>query len=166
MRKLHHSLYREMFKIHSWRRASLVMALTAIVGLALPALGDDRRPFRGHADEMIIDAKPVCDVILLTASGTGQATHLGRFTRVGNVVIHLVDGSAEGTVVFTAANGDQLFAAIAGEPRNSPTAVRGTYTFTGGTGRFSDASGLAHFEGVIASDGIHIAVTFEGTIQY
>jgi hypothetical protein len=38
MRKLHHSLYREMFKIHSWRRASLVMALTAIVGLALPAL--------------------------------------------------------------------------------------------------------------------------------
>ena len=165
MRKLHHSLYREMLKIHSWRTASLVMALTAIVGLALPALGDHKRPFRGHADEMIIDARPVADVILVTATGTGEATHLGRFTRLGNVVIHLVDGSVEGTVVFTAANGDQLFAAIEGGPRDSPSSVGGTYTFTGGTGRFSDASGVADFEGV-NTDGVHIAATFEGTIQY
>ena len=42
-----------MLKTHSWRTASLVIALTAIVGLALPALGDDSRPFRGHADEVL-----------------------------------------------------------------------------------------------------------------
>src|SRR2546426_11554095 len=89
----------------------LVMVLTAIVGLALPALGDDGRPFRGHADEKIIDAKPVADGFLVTATGAGQATHLGRFTRLGRVVVH-ADGSAEGTVVFTAANGDQLFIEI------------------------------------------------------
>ena len=29
-----------MFRTHSWRMASLVMALTAIVGLPLPALGE------------------------------------------------------------------------------------------------------------------------------
>ena len=109
-RRLDHSFRgaKEMLKIYRWRLASLVMALTAIVGLALPALGDDERPFRGHADEMIIDAKPVADGLLVTATGAGQATHLGRFTRLGMVVIH-ADGSVEGTVVFTAANGDQLF---------------------------------------------------------
>ena len=42
-----------MFKTHSWRTASLVMALTAMVGLALPAFGDDGRPFRGHVDEVL-----------------------------------------------------------------------------------------------------------------
>ena len=154
-----------MLKTHSWRTASLVMALTAIVGLALPALGDDGLPFRGHADETITDATPFADGLHLTGTGTGQATHLGRFARLAHVVVH-ADGSAEGTVVFAAANGDQLFAAIEGVPTGSPTTLVGTYTFTGGTGRFSDASGMAQYAGVIASDGIHVTVAFEGTIQY
>ena len=37
---------RKMLKIYRWRLVSLVMALTAIVGLALPALGDDERRAR------------------------------------------------------------------------------------------------------------------------
>jgi hypothetical protein len=156
---------RAMLQTHSWRTASLVMALTAIVGLALPALGDDWRPFRGHSDEVRISVQPVGDVILVTTSGVGQATHLGSFTRLASGVIHVVDGRIQGTVVFTAANGDQLFAEIEGGPLISSTTRVGTYTFTGGTGRFSDASEVADFEG-FTSDGIHIAVTFEGTIQY
>ena len=91
---------REMFKTHSWRTASLVMALTAIVGLALPALGGDWRPFRGHVHEMLTGAAPVDDDCLnscqVTAVGAGQATHLGRFTRLSCVVVH-EDGSPEGT---------------------------------------------------------------------
>jgi hypothetical protein len=142
------------------------LALTAIVGLALPALGDDGRPLKGHADEVIISAEQVGDELLVTATGQGQATHWGQFTRLAHVVINLVDGSVKGTVVFTAANGDQLFAEVDGVPAGSPSAVGGTYTFTGGTGRFNDASGTAEFTGVIASDGIHITVEFEGTIQY
>ena len=155
-----------MLKTPSWRTASLVVTLTAIVGLALPALGDDGRPFRGHVDEMIRDAEPVADGLLVTTTGAGQATHLGRFTRLGMVVVH-ADGSAKGTAVFTAANGDQLFMEIEGVPTNSPT-IGGTFTFTGGTGRFSDASGEADFMGVITFDefGPHIAVAFAGTIQY
>ena len=80
-----------MLKTHSWRTASLVMALTAIVGLALPALGDDGRPFRGHADEEIIDIQPGADGFLVTATGSGQATHLGSFTRLGMGVVHADD---------------------------------------------------------------------------
>jgi len=152
-----------MLKTYSWRTASLVMVLTAIVGLALPALGDDGLPFSGHTDDVVISAMPVVDGLLVTTTGEGQATHLGRLTRVATVVRH-ADGSIEGAVVFTAANRDQLFAEIKGAPISSTTLV-GTYTFTGGTGRFSDASGEADFVGV-TSDGIHIAVDFEGIIQY
>ena len=142
------------------------LALTAIVGLALPALGDDARPLKGHADEVITSAQQVGDELLVTATGQGQATHLGQFTRLANVVISLVDGSAKGTVVFTAANGDDLFVEIDAVPTGSPTTVAGTYTFTGGTGRFNGASGTAEFAGAFASDGIHISVAFEGTLQY
>jgi hypothetical protein len=165
---------REMFKTHSWRTASLVMALTAIVGLALPALGEDWRPFKGHADEMLTGAEPVDDDCLkscqVTAVGAGRATHLGRFTRLACGVRH-VDGSVEGTVEFTAANGDTLCAEVKGEPPiPGPTGltVRGTCTFIGGTGRFSDASGGAYFVGVITSDnsGTHIALDFGGIKQY
>ncbi len=99
----------------------------------------------------------------MTATGEGQATHWGQFTRLAKVVINLVDGSVKGTVVFTAANGDQIFAETDGVPTGSPTTVGGTYTFTGGTGRFNGASGTAEFAGAFASDGIHISVDFEGT---
>jgi hypothetical protein len=153
---------KEMFKTYSWRTASLVMALTAIIGLALPAHGDDGRPFRGHYGH---DG---------TAPGSGQATYLGRFTQEGMVVVD-ADGSAEGTEVFTAANGDQLFMEVKGAPTDEcgPATIEfipicGTFTVTGGTGRFSDASGEADFMGAITFDefGPHIAVAFAGTIQY
>jgi hypothetical protein len=143
--------------------ASLAMALTASLVFHLPAQGAEALPFKGHAEETVISARPIGDDIVVTASGTGQATHLGRFVRVASVVIH-ADGSAEGTAVFIAANGDQLFAAVTGIPV-SATNLAGTYVFIGGTGRFREASGVADFEGFTA-DGVHIAVDFKGTIQY
>jgi hypothetical protein len=161
---------REMLKTHIWRTASLVIALTAIVGLALPALAEDWRTFRGHVDEMLTGAPPVDDDCLkscqVTAVGAGRATPLGRFTRLSCVVVH-EDGSPEGITELTAANGDKLCAEGKGEPPTGLT-VHGTYKFTGGTGRFSDVSGGAYFVGVITSDdsGTHIAVDFGGIIQY
>ena len=163
-----------MLKTHSWRTASLVMALSAIVGLALPAFGNDWRPFSGHVDETLTGAPPVDDDCLsscqVTAVGAGRATHLGRFTRLSCVVVH-EDGSPEGITEFIAANGDKLCAEVKGDPPIlGPTglSVRGTYTFTGGTGRFSDVSGGTYFVGVITSDdsGTHITVDFGGIIQY
>ena len=81
---------------------------------------------------MITSAQQVGNELLVTATGEGQATHLGQFTRLANVVISLVDGSAKGTVVFTAANGDHLFVEINAVPTGSPTTVAGTYTSLGG----------------------------------
>ena len=51
--------------------SQLVMVLTVIVGLAFPARGDDGRPFRGHAEEVIIDVTPAADGFLVTATGGG-----------------------------------------------------------------------------------------------
>ena len=68
-------------------------------------------------------------------------------------------------MVFTAANGDQLFMDVIGLPTTTAS-ISGTYAFTGGTGRFRNASGGADFVGVIARDGIDFTVAFEGTIQY
>ena len=144
------------------RPASALVAL-AILGLTLPALADESLPFRGVADAAVIGVEPVPDGLLLTVAATGQATHLGRFTREESVVLH-ADGTLEGSLVFIAANGDQLYADVAGG-FISPTTAVGTYTFTGGTGRFANASGGADWVGV-TSDGIHVALTFEGTIKF
>jgi hypothetical protein len=153
--------------------ASLLMVLTAIGGLALPACGDDWRPFSGHADEMLTTSagtgaeECVEGGCRVTATGAGQATYLGSFTRQA-CGIRNPDGSVEGTVEFTTANGDILCAEVKGGPPDPDNTVRGTYTFTGGTGRFIDASGGAYFVGVITSDsaGTHIAIDFGGIIQY
>jgi hypothetical protein len=47
----------------------------------------------------------------------------------------------------------------------SPTEATGTYDFTGGTGRFSDATGQATFKAT-TPDGVNVEAEFEGTISY
>jgi hypothetical protein len=153
------------------RTTKLTMTLAAIVGLAAPALGEDWRPFSGNANETLAAAETVADACLqscqVTAVGTGHATYLGAFTRLSCVVVN-PDGTADGVTEFIAANGDKLCATVNAEPPDADSRVRGTYTFTGGTGRFSDASGGAYFVGTITFDdsgNVHIAVEFGGIIQ-
>jgi hypothetical protein len=152
----------EMTRTYMRRTASLVIAFTAILGLVLPASAGDEVPFKGQADEVITGTEQAPDGLHITVFATGQATHLGSFTRNANVVVH-PDAEVVGTLVWTAANGDQLFADLVAA-FISPTAAAGTYTFTGGTGRFENATGEADFE-TVTSDGIHFDLTFEGTIS-
>jgi len=75
-----------------------------------------------------------------------------------------------GFVLFTAANGDQLWATDSGAiPAPGAAAAftsSGTITFAGGTGRFEHATGSVTFAG----GGVHSARTtfnsFQGTISY
>ena len=150
-----------------WKRTSLAMAG---IGLALMAFGlpsrlrgdegGSNRPFKGLAAGMVTGIAPSGAVVIEWA---GNATHLGDFTRT-EYLFFGPDGAISGTLVFTAANGDQLWADFSGG-FTSPTTAEGTYTFTGGTGRFSDATGTASFEAT-TSDGVHVAVSFEGSISY
>ena len=49
---------------------------------------------------------------VITAIGSGESTQLGNFTR--EEVITLNGGSATGTIVFTAADGSQLYCEFVG----------------------------------------------------
>jgi hypothetical protein len=152
-----------MLRTVNYRTASLVIAFTAILGLALPAAGGDAEPFKGHQDAVVIEVEPETQGFEYTLAATGQATHLGRFAAVLTVVLQ-ADGSFEGTQVFVAANGDVLYAEVEGAFISAIDLV-GTYTFTGGTGRFSHASGKARLVGV-SPDATHASFKFEGTISF
>ena len=64
----------------------------------------------------------------------------------------------QGCAVLTARNGDELYANYAG---SSPT-NKGTLIFTGGTGKFSGATGIANFKGLFAG-GVAVYLV-EGTV--
>jgi hypothetical protein len=149
----------------SFRQLAVAMASLMVLGRGLNATAAHPVPFQGRAEASItgvVDTPPATRK--LTASATGQATHLGRFTRTETLVINLATGTFTGTLAFTAANGDLLKADVAGH-FTSPTgdSAEGTYVFTGGTGRFQNASGQAVFEAT--ADGPGFDVTFKGTIQ-
>jgi hypothetical protein len=154
-------MFRDHEGHHEANRA--VPASTDVVGLARPAAAAGPFPFSGQGVEEVTSAVAVTGGTHVTTTGSGEATYLGQFSREAMVLIH-PDGIFEGTVVFTAANGNMLVANIKGV-ETSPTTLAGTYTFSGGTGLFSDATGAADFTGV-TSDGTHITLTFKGTIEY
>jgi hypothetical protein len=126
-------------------------------------MGADAVPFSGNAEGAIVSASPDPEGVLLTVLADGRATHLGRFSREELLLLNPVAGTIAGTVVFTAANGDQLSGLVSGQ-FTSQTTVIGTYTFTGGTGRFKKASGEADFS-LSTTDGGHFTVTFEGRVS-
>jgi len=151
----------------SFRHGEIAVAALIVLGLGLSATAANPVPFQGRADLAITGVQDLLPATrVLTASATGQATHLGRFTRTETITADLSTGTFTGTLVFIAANGDQLKASMTGH-FTSPTgdSAEGTYVFTGApTGRFQNASGQAAF--VVTSDGAGFHVTFNGSIQY
>jgi hypothetical protein len=84
-------------------------------------------------------------IMTSTASGLGNATHLGQYTLSFEVEVNLETIAGTGTAHFVAANGDSLYAVGTGQatPTNEPNVFKvvENYTITGGTGRFAGASG-------------------------
>ena len=126
---------------------TIVAALLAvlIVGTVLAASAKKPLPFKGtiEALETYQINGPTMSV---TASGSGEATHLGRYTVTYEVQVDLPTGTGTGlSAQYVAANGDSLFAEGLGQatPTDNPVVfvVVETYTITGGTGRFAGAAG-------------------------
>jgi hypothetical protein len=143
----------------------LTLVLTA-VALAFPthsALADDQVPFQGRAAGAIANVTPDPGGLVFTVLAQGNATQLGRFSRQETILFNPTTGSLAGQIVFTAANGDHLICAVVGG-FTSPTTAAGTYTFTGGTGRFANATGGAQFA-ISTPDGVHFSVEFNGTLS-
>ena len=154
-----------MNRLLSMSRATLTVVTLSLVGHALPVPASEPVPFKGQAALTLTGAIPIGDNLQLTATATGVATHLGLFTRTETVLVNPLGVFVDGTITFTAANGDELCADVAGgfTAADLSTAA-GSYTFTGGTGRFENASGTAEFDAVASETGYDI--TFDGEIQY
>lgn len=123
----------------------------------------DSVPFKGSAAGAVVSATPGPTGVLLRVLAEGQATHLGRFVREELLLLNPTTGAATGTVTFTAANGDQIFGTVTAQ-FTSPTTVVGSFSFTGGTGRFENVTGGADAL-VSTPDGVNLTVDFEGSIS-
>jgi hypothetical protein len=101
--------------------------------------------------------------------GSGFATHLGRYSEEGIVAFSPTSNPAvlgvEGSIVYTAANGDELHADVTGELNTQTGVIAATVTYDGGTGRFATASSSSTLAGQMLPSGT-ISVTVSGTIDY
>src|SRR5215213_853926 len=149
----------------------LVLTLTLVV--ASLAVTATERPFSLNGRGVAV---PIFDgngnVVGGELTGSGNATHLGMFTNTGKVsftpdasnsnILHPTGGG-----VFTAANGDKLNFVIVNGALDLTTGIgTGDFAFTGGTGRFANATG--HTSGVIQQNVITGAyvLTLVGNIDY
>jgi hypothetical protein len=157
--------YRNTFARGLVSKSLILLAALALALGASVAWAGEFVPFKGNAVGAIVGAvpDPGGGGLLLSVLAEGNATSLGKFSRQEAVVFNPVTGSLAGTVVFTAANGDHLCGLIAGQ-FTSATTVAGAYTFTGGSGRFVNATGEAGFA-LVSPDGIHFSVDFDGRVS-
>jgi len=147
----------------TFRKIAVGVALCALISQGLVPTAAAGVPFRGRAQGAATSVVPGPAGIALAVTAQGTATHLGLFSREEHVVLNPAAGSLSGDFAFTAANGDQLVGTLAGQ-FVSPSTATGTYTFSGGTGRFASATGTADFV-LSTPDGLNFSVIFEGNLS-
>ena len=108
-------------------------------------------------------------IMTSTASGSGNATHLGRYTLSWEVEVNLETITGSGTSRFVAANGDSLYTVGTGQatPTDEPNVfhVVETLIITGGTGRFAGASGTINTDRIVDLTTGVTSGTISGTIM-
>jgi hypothetical protein len=107
--------------------------------------------------------------------GSGHGTHLGKFVQVGDLFFYgppdangVIPGL--GSVTLTAANGDELRFDYIGGLASTTGVGSGTLIFTGGTGRFENATGTGEFYAEIDLSGgpleAPMTVWLSGRLEY
>ena len=150
--------------------AGLIMLL-ALLAMASPAAAKNDHtqvPFKARCRRSKMayfnPGPPVS--VSVVATGSGNATHLGRFAYSYTVVIFFpTDDTRTGTLYydFVAANGDHLYSVGAGlgVPAGDFDHVVEQHTITGGTGRFAGATGSYTVDRLIN----HVTSITTGTIN-
>ena len=141
-----------------------------VVGAALASTSSHKPlPLKGSIEsvEMYQANGPT---VFVTASGSGEATQLGRYTVSYEVQVDLPTGTGTGlSAHFVAANGDSLFAEGSGQatPTEDPAvfSIVETLTITGGTGRFANASGSFTLDRTVNLVTGETSGTMNGTID-
>ena len=158
----------------SLRSFATVLAAVALLCVATPAVAgnvDKPLPFHG---EFTTPAGPppeptiACETGIPSAGeGTGHASHLGAFTFRAEWCMNL-PVTEVGFTTVVAANGDELYNTWTSEAEFAPDGsmhFTNYFTFTGGTGRFENATGHVVATGVAYPDGSSTA-SWEGTLAY
>jgi hypothetical protein len=153
------------------RRVSTALVVLVLIQAASLAAASTV-PFRGNWSGSTVSAIPQSEnVVLVVSSGIGNLAHLGKFEMTSPHLTYLDTFRIEGTQIFTAANGDKIYATIEGQLAPNPDGTLGGAidgVITGGTGRFVEASGAYTFNitATPAAFGFDSVATFEGTIGY
>jgi hypothetical protein len=120
----------------------LLLAALALLPFAPSAIAGDEVPYKGTETGVILRESFQFPFEAKSVVATGEATHLGEYTLIGNFVVDVRFGSAAGTFTIQAANGDMLFLTMEGHVVLTDfTKTILNFTITGGTGRFEDATG-------------------------
>lgn len=150
-----------------------------LAGLALAAVALGPTPALATAKDLPVrgtisgTAGVNVQTLGLTVDFTGVATHLGEYTahQEGTLQITPEGTEGSGTVTIVAADGDQATGAFTLATPGLPTephTTTGVTTITGGTGRFSDASGTLRTTtetSPISFDGVTLVNSVEGTVR-
>ncbi len=113
--------------------------------LASPVAARVQVPFNGSLEGLDIPTAVNPPFVSVQQTATGNATQLGLFTYTARDTVDTRTRMGTGTFVFTAANGDTVFGTNSGQATLTPTpgvlSIVETSTITGGTGRFTGATG-------------------------
>jgi hypothetical protein len=148
---------------------------TSLAQRSVADAASPNRPFDGRCDTELTLLQPLPgdppNVLRMHIDYVCQLQHLGRTTASAEQIVTFTSPTtqtASNTTVYTAANGDQLFSEWSGTSTSIGPDVTfsGPATFSGGTGRFVNASGSAFISGTasfVTSTGQFIQ---EGTLSY
>ena len=145
------------------------LAALAVLGLSATAHAGDQVPFRAHG-EATGTAEISGNVERIVLDISVQATHLGSSTGSALYFLNLTDLTFTGTFDATGSNGkNTVFFSAEGQltPTGDPCAFDfvQTFTVTGGTGAFTNATGGGTSTGQFNACEISVDTTFTGTIS-
>jgi len=152
---------------------STVIALWLLIALASTKFA---APIAGERQPLVKGSLKATETQLVTpptmfvdATGSGNATQLGSFTMSfqGEVFLPTLFAASE-SATLVAADGSSIFGQGSGQGTLTGTpgivSIVETYTITGGTGRFAEASGSFTVERLIDRATLASAGTIQGVI--
>jgi hypothetical protein len=169
------NLFSRLWKTAKVRRVFLLSSVGYLVlaaGLS-PAAEKQPRPFHGSVTAVWDDIFDGLIAPPANFEGGGPVTHMGNTTQAGTLYLGPPDENlvfpGYGSVTIVAANGDTVTFDYEGELDGVTGEGVGTFTFTGGTGRFAGATGQGTFDALIdlsVPTDQPMTVTLDGTISY